>query len=63
MEANCKISLKRIKAPVQKGEQVGEIVVYSKGVEIDRVPLVTLETVEKATIWDKIQDVARSWNG
>lgn len=63
VEANCKISLKRIKAPVQKGEQVGEIVVYSKGVEIDRVPLVTLETVEKATIWDKIQDVARSWNG
>lgn len=62
-EINCKICLKRIKAPIQKGEEVGEIIVYSKGVEIDRVPLITLETVEKATIWDKIQDVARSWNG
>ena len=62
-ETSCKISMEKIKAPVEKGEQVGEVIVYVKGIENDRVPLVALESVERATIWDKMQDIARSWNG
>lgn len=62
-DTTCDVHLTKIKAPVHQGEEVGEIVVYVKGVENDRVPLVALENVERATIWDKMKDIARSWNG
>jgi D-alanyl-D-alanine carboxypeptidase (penicillin-binding protein 5/6) len=62
-DASCKIMLDSIKAPVQKGKCVGEMVVFVKGVENKRIPLLALQDVNKATLWDKIKDVARDWNG
>lgn len=62
-ETTCKIDLKKIKAPVKKGDCVGEMIVYVKGIENKRVPLLALQDVDKATFWDKLKDVARAWNG
>ncbi|MGN1052311.1 MAG: D-alanyl-D-alanine carboxypeptidase family protein [Candidatus Scatosoma sp.] len=50
-----------VSAPVQAGDTVGEIVVFSGGVEIDRVPLVANETALRANFADRFKDVARAW--
>ena len=62
-EVTCKLAVKRIKAPVKQGDCVGEMIVYIKGVENKRVPLLALQDVGKATFWDKIIEISRSWNG
>ena len=59
----CKIELAKIKAPIKKGDCVGEMVVYVKNVENRRVKLIALQDVEKASLWDKIKEIAISWNG
>jgi D-alanyl-D-alanine carboxypeptidase (penicillin-binding protein 5/6) len=41
-----------IKAPIERGATVGEMIVFKNGVEIDRVPLIACETVEKANWFD-----------
>ena len=51
-----------VKAPVTKGEQIGELVVFKDGVEMDRVPLLASENIEKANFFDCLQDVAKGWN-
>lgn len=50
------------KAPVRKGDVVGEIRLFRDGVEFDRIPVVAAENVEKANYWDSVMDVARDWN-
>ncbi len=51
-----------LRAPVKKGDLVGEIVVYKDNVEIDRVPLIACEDVKKANFFDSFKDVANGWN-
>ncbi len=51
-----------VSAPVEKGDCVGEIVVYKDGVEIDKIPLISENGVKKASLWDRFRDVANSWN-
>ena len=53
----------KVKAPVEKGQKVGEIVLYKDGVETDRVELIAMDAVRKANILDYIQEIARKWNG
>ena len=50
-----------VRAPIAQGEKVGELVVYKDNVEIDRVDLLAYNSVEKANLFDRIQDVARGW--
>lgn len=50
------------KAPVKKGDALGEIRVYKEGILYDVVPVISLEKVGKATYFDRIRDVARGWN-
>lgn len=50
-----------VSAPVKAGDTVGEIVVFSGGVEIDRVPIIANETVKRANFFDRFKDVAREW--
>ncbi len=50
------------KAPIRKDQPVGEILVYNNGVEVDKIPLLAAESVEKANLFDRIQDVAKDWN-
>ena len=42
----------RITAPVEAGQQVGELVVRLDGAEICRVPVLAAETVQRLGIWD-----------
>ena len=51
-----------IKAPVKKGAEVGEIVVYKDGVEMDRIAVITVEAINQAGIFDKFRDVSDMWN-
>ncbi|MBO5239886.1 MAG: D-alanyl-D-alanine carboxypeptidase [Clostridia bacterium] len=54
-------NLDTLRAPLKKGERVGEIIVYKDNVEVDRVPLVAASDVEKANFFDRFRDVARGW--
>ena len=50
-----KVEMKaNLKAPIKKGKEVGELVVYQKGVEIERFPLVADKSLRKATIWERL---------
>ena len=51
-----------VRAPIQKGQVVGEIVVYKDNVESERVPLIAEKDVAKANIFDRFRDVAGGWN-
>ena len=63
VEAKKDILLPSVKAPVQKGEELGEMVIYREGVEVDRVPLVAMEEVKRASLFDCLKDIAEQWNG
>ncbi|MDR1669873.1 MAG: D-alanyl-D-alanine carboxypeptidase, partial [Oscillospiraceae bacterium] len=41
-----------IKAPVERGQQLGEVVVECEGAVLARIPIVAAESVEKLTWWD-----------
>ena len=58
VETNCKA----LRAPVKKGEIVGEMIIYKDDVEVQRVRLTAGENVAKANLFDRIADVARAWN-
>lgn len=53
----------RTAAPIEKGERVGEMILFREGVEVDRVDLLAMESVRKANIFDRLQEIARNWNG
>lgn len=53
---------KSLSAPLKKGDCVGELIVYKDNIEIDKIPLVAQNSVEKATLMDRIKDVANGWN-
>jgi D-alanyl-D-alanine carboxypeptidase (penicillin-binding protein 5/6) len=50
-----------VKAPVEAGQIVGEIVVFKDGAEYSRVLLVCNETVERATYGDFLREIAERW--
>lgn len=50
-----------VKAPIAKGDIVGETVIFKDGLEVERVPLIAGNDVKKATFWDRLQDVGRDW--
>ena len=51
-----------VKAPIAKEQSVGEIFVYNNGIEVANIPLLAADNVEKANLFDRIQDVAKGWN-
>jgi D-alanyl-D-alanine carboxypeptidase (penicillin-binding protein 5/6) len=57
------ISYEKLKAPIAKGAVVGELIVFTDGIESARVPLIAMEEVKKANFFDCLQEIARSWNG
>ena len=44
---------KNLKAPIKKGKEVGELVVYQKGIELERFILVADKPLRKATLWER----------
>lgn len=60
---SMEIQLKNsIKAPIKQGDILGELVVYRDNVEVDRIQLAANEKVEKATLFDRLKDVANGWS-
>ncbi len=51
-----------VRAPIEQGMQVGEAIIYKDGVEVERVPLLAAEGVQKANFFDRLRDIARAWN-
>lgn len=54
--------LKSVKAPIEEGDNVGELTVYKDGVEIDKVSIVSAERIERASLWDRYNDTMDKWN-
>ncbi len=52
-----------LRAPVNKGQTVGELIVFDGGVEKERIPLIALESVDKASFADRLKDIAQGWTG
>lgn len=63
-KANISVEMQigKVKAPIQKGGKVGELIVFKEGIEIDRIALLTAEEVKEATFFDCLREVARAWN-
>ena len=63
-KANVKVEthFNTLKAPIKKGQRVGEMIIFKDNVEVTRVGLIARESVAKATVFDRIMDVARAWN-
>ena len=57
------IHTEKLRAPIAQKAKIGELVVFRDGVETDRVALLAAENVEKATVWDRMKDIAKEWNG
>ncbi len=52
----------KTRAPIQKGEKVGELLIFKDNVEINRVALLSANDVEKANFFDWLKKVAEHWN-
>ena len=50
-----------VKAPIEKGEKVGVIKVYEKGVLIGSVNVIANESVSLKTYFDYINDIGKNW--
>lgn len=61
-DVQTEILLDKIKAPIKRGDKVGELIIYKNNVESERVRLLSASDVEKAGVWDKLQDIAKDWN-
>ena len=51
-----------VKAPIKIGDKLGLLVVYEKGVEIDKTDIVSCENVDKANFFDSILKITTNWN-
>lgn len=51
----------KIKAPIKKGDKVGEIIVYKNNVECDRVSVTAAEDCPSATFIDNWRKVSKNW--
>ena len=60
-EVTHKITAYKVKAPVAKGQVVGQIEVYRDGVLCDTVNVVAAEDVKKASFGDYFKDIADNW--
>ncbi len=56
------IELDKVKAPVEKDGKIGEIVLFKEGIEVDRVPLRSVDEVGKAKLADRWREIAKKWN-
>lgn len=51
-----------VKAPVKRGDQVGEAYLIKDGVVIDRVGVVANEDVARLNLFDAIGEIAKNWS-
>ncbi len=63
INVTAQVEERKAKAPIAKDEEMGTLVLFKDGIEIDRIPLRAVQAVEKANVFDKWQQIARKWNG
>lgn len=51
-----------VKAPVKKGDKVGEVYLLKDGVVIDKVGVVANEDVARLNLFDAIGEIAKNWS-
>lgn len=51
-----------VKAPVKKGETIGEAILFKDGIEVDRVELCAATDIQRATVFDGVKKIAKEWN-
>lgn len=56
-----KIKFLSVKAPVRKGDRLGELTVYSNGVEYARRDLICNQDMERANYFDYLSRTAKDW--
>lgn len=61
-EITFRVASQKVKAPVEKGVEVGQIEVYKDGIMIDSIPLLSNESVAKSSYLDDLKDTSKNWN-
>lgn len=51
-----------VKAPIKKGDKVGEAYLVKDGVIVDKVAIVVNEDVERMSFFDAIGEIAKNWS-
>ena len=51
----------RIKAPILRGDKVGELKIYENGIELDTINVLANEDIFAKTYFDNINDVINEW--
>ena len=59
---HLEVQIKQLHAPIAEKQVVGELIVYKDNVEIDKVPLLAANAVEKNRWFDSFKDAAGGWN-
>ena len=54
--------LNPLRAPCAQGKYAGQLVLYKNGLEVDRVNLLTMESVARANFFDCFREVAKGFN-
>ena len=54
--------ISKIKAPIKKGENVGCLKIFEKGVLIGAVNVLSNENVSEKTYFDYISDIGSNWS-
>ncbi len=50
-----------LKAPIKKGNVLGELKVFENGIEIDSVKILANQNIEKKSYFDIIEDISDNW--
>ncbi len=53
--------LSKIKAPISKGEILGQLLIYEGGIQIDSINVISNENVKEKTYFDVINDIGQNW--
>ena len=57
----CEYKYFEMKAPLKKGDIVGECIVYKNGVCVGKVNLVSCNNVDKMTYFDYLTEISKGW--
>ena len=58
---DIKVDLKEKSAPIKVGDYMGDILVFKNDVEIEKIPLLSLENIKKKTYFDCIYDIIKNY--
>ena len=60
-DISVEYSLKTLKAPINKGQTVGYLTIYNKGVECGKVNLILNKDLKKCNYFEYIKQIANKW--